>query len=425
MPETITLESEPHWTRLKTTFEKLISRHEALRTFFPVVSGDPVQRIHDSVTFALEVIEEEIAIEDLIRPFNLAKSPLLRVAAIKRSGGEYVLLVDMHHIISDGVSHEILEQDFLSLYQGDRLQPLTVQYKDYCLWQTGSMQQQSIERQGAFWLRQFCGDIPVMNLPTDFPRPAIRDFAGGSLLFEIDAETTASLRRLNDAEGMTMFMTLLAAFSILLAKICGQPEVVVGTPVAGRRHQALEQVIGMFVNTLAMRLAPGGDKSVLDYIREVRKHVIQAFDNQDFPFDDLVERAHVQRDTGRNPLFDVMFAFHNTKEFEKELERWGQDNEPEAGLLFQNQTSKFDMTLTGLEAGDCLYFRLQYNSRLFSPETVKRFSRYYLRIIEGMTGQSSPFIREIEITGRETQNLFNKKENEESEKQPMTADFDF
>jgi amino acid adenylation domain-containing protein len=425
MPETITLEFEPHWTRLRSTFEKLISRHEALRTFFPVMAGDPVQRIHESVTFELEVIEEEIPIEDLIRPFNLAEAPLLRVAAVKRKGGEYVLLVDMHHIVSDGVSHEILEQDFLSLYQGDRLQSLTVQYKDYCLWQTDSMQQEAIERQGAFWLRQFNGDIPVSNLPADFPRPAIRDFSGGSLLFEIDSGTTASLRRLNDAEGMTMFMTLLAAFSILLAKICGQPEVVVGTPVAGRRHPALERVMGMFVNTLAMRTAPEKDKQLLEYIREVRNHVIQAFDNQDFPFDDLVERAHVQRDTGRNPLFDVMFAFHNTKEFERELERWGQDNEPGDGLLFQNQTSKFDMTLTGLEAGDCLYFRLQYNSRLFLPQTVKRFSRYYLRILEGMTGQSSAFIREIEITGHDTRDLFNKKGNEESQKQPMTADFDF
>lgn len=438
MPETIVLRQEPDWAKLRRAFLDLIRRHETLRTSFPVVAGDPVQRVHDSVELELEIHDNDANLQDLVRPFDLSRAPLLHVAAIKVDNNGFILLVDLHHIVSDGVSHEIFERDFHAFYQGEKLQSMNIQYKDYCLWALEESKRDSMGKQGEYWCGRFSGTIPLLRMPTDFPRPPILDFSGDSVLFELDAPLSASLRRLNSRGGSTMFMLLLAGFSILLAKIAGQEDLVVGTPVAGRQHTALENVMGMFVNTLAMRLAPAPGKKLPRFIEEVKNSTIEAFENQDFPFEDLVEQVKVRRDTSRNPIFDVMFAFHNTKEFEREFTNWSQDREEQSDSHYRNQTSKFDMTLTGLKAGGRLYFRLQFNNRLFEKQTIIRYSKYYQKILEGLTNPSVKTIGDIEVIDLNTRNdilaefakikMDGKRTSAlatENQNKIMTADFDF
>ncbi|MCU0289246.1 MAG: condensation domain-containing protein, partial [Acidobacteria bacterium] len=227
--------------RLQQAFSALIQRHESLRTSFHIVEDQAVQRVHDLVSFSLEIIQTFPG--GFIRPFDLSKAPLLRVGLFKKTEHENILLVDMHHIISDGISLQILEREFAALYSNTSLNPLPLQYKDYAYWQNSAGQQEAIEKQGDFWLKALTG-IPILNLPIDYKRPLTRSFAGGAVETTIDIEQLKQLHALVRAEGITFFILLLAAYAIFLAKICGQDDIPVGIPTAGRKHADLERIIG-------------------------------------------------------------------------------------------------------------------------------------------------------------------------------------
>ncbi|MCP5054102.1 MAG: hypothetical protein GY940_43445, partial [bacterium] len=189
--------------------------------------------------------------------------------------------------------------------------PLKLQYKDYSQWQQLDTVKKVLQRQETFWIKQFAGEIPLLNLPTDYPRPAIQSFAGNLTRFDIGEDETKSLNEMAGLEGATMFMVLLGIYTLFLAKLSSQEDIVVGTPIAARGHADLQQVIGMFVNTLAIRNHPPGDKSFKGFLNQVKERTLASFDNQDYLFEDLVENVTVRRDTSRNPLFDAMFMFHN------------------------------------------------------------------------------------------------------------------
>ncbi|MCP4151761.1 MAG: non-ribosomal peptide synthetase, partial [bacterium] len=397
--------------KLHTVFRQLIRRHESLRTTFHMIEDNPAQRLLETVEFEIENAQ---TYQQFFRPFQLSKAPLLRVGILKTTGtGEY-LMIDMHHIITDGTSQDQLIKEFNHLNKNETLPPLKRQYKDYAEWQQGAKQKQVIKRQEKYWLDLFSGELPQLNLPTDYPRPARQRFEGNNIAFALSNEETRNLKALANENDTTLYMALLTIFTILLSKLSGQEDIVTGTPTAGRRHADLENIIGMFVNTLPLRNTPGGDKKFPEYLKKIKKNSLRAFENQEYPFEDLVDKLAVRRDTGRNPLFDVMFNLLNMPEYQKQdtfktpIETTTSLNTPNSPNSLNSPnpfiTSKFDLTLNGLDTGDSLTFHFEYSIKLFKEETIKRFVIYFKGILQAVSDAPHKRIREIEIITQEEKN---------------------
>jgi hypothetical protein len=308
MPYLIPLPGDIDKEKLEFIFKTLISRHESLRTSFVTINEEPAQKIHRDVFFS---IPDYTSVSTFSRPFDLSLAPLIRIGILTIDSIRQILLVDMHHIITDGISERVLTKEFMSLYKGDVLSPLKLQYKDYSEWQNSDNVKDSQKQQEEYWLKEFEGEIPALNLPIDYRRPVIQSFEGINVYFQLTEKETRTLNEIARLTGTTLFMALLAVYNIFLSKICNQEDVVVGTGTAGRRHPDIQHIIGIFVNTLALRNYPSKQKSFEDFLKEVRKTTLGAFENQEYPFEELVEKVKVKRDTSRNPLFDVMFMLQN------------------------------------------------------------------------------------------------------------------
>lgn len=383
--------------RVEIAFRQLIQRHESLRTSFELLNGKPVQRIHDYVPFEVEYYhsvegrrrvsarpgEGKTAhqiVSRFVRPFDLGKVPLLRVGLIDVRGLRRILALDMHHIISDGISMGIIVKEFRALYEGKALPPLRLQYRDFCEWQNTRRRKEDRKRQESFWLNIFTGEIPVLQLPADFPRPAQRTFDGQTLYFTLPRHLTSQLKSLAQSRNVTLYMTLLAAYNILLSRLTGQEDIVVGTVTAGRPHEDLYRIIGMFANTLALRNAPVGDKPFSTFLEEVKQTTINAFENQDYPFESLVSRVAKRKDTGRNPLFDVSFGLENQAEQSEDILEVVIPGKPKP-YDFDIHRAKFDITLIGVDIDEGMQFFLEYNTRLFRETTILRWFGYYKEIL--------------------------------------------
>ncbi|MDK4204458.1 amino acid adenylation domain-containing protein [Bacillus velezensis] len=376
MPAVLELTGPLDRGRLEETFRQLIERHESLRTSFETgPDGEPVQRIHDSVPFQLDEAESADA---FVRPFCLEEAPLFRAALVKESDERHLLLTDMHHIISDGVSVNTLIKEFGELYAGRSLAPMRLQYKDYAVWQRSFQEKEGYQKQEAYWLKRLEGELPVLELPADKPRPAVRSFAGGSVSCTLDADTASGLHRIARDHGSTLYMVLLAAYNTLLARLSGQEDIIVGSPIAGRPHKDLEPILGMFVNTLAIRTEPKGDKRFTDYLAEVRQAALEAYEHQDYPFEELVERLGVQRDTSRNPLFDVMFVLQNMERESLNLNELHLTQAADTG----HKTAKFDATLYAAEGSDgSISFDFEFNTDIYQKQTIEKWLSYFTRIL--------------------------------------------
>jgi tyrocidine synthetase-3 len=408
MPSVIPIAEEFDIKELENMLIQLIHRHESFRTSFHMVASKPVQKVHDSVAFSIGPATDgsqptAALISSLIRPFDLTQAPLLRVGLIKPTDGSRVLVVDMHHLISDGISHEILARDFMTLISGETLLPLRIQYKDFSRWQNSKTVKQTLKQQQDYWLKAFQGEIPVLNLPTDYPRPPLQSFAGDSLTFELPVHHTRALKTMALEINATLYMVLLAMFNVLLSRLSSQEDIIIGTPIAGRRHPDLEKIIGMFVNTLALRNYPIGEKPFAEFLHELQQRTLKAFENQEYPFEELVEKAAVERDTARNPLFDVMFVFQAPGDpgddylgEEKHILADTTDLEPETyGEV--TRTAKFDLTLTALAVGEKLVFTVNHCTRLFKPETISRFIAYFNKIVSLLTMEPDLKLSDVEI----------------------------
>jgi hypothetical protein len=402
IPTVVTAEGDLDKNRMENAFKKLVDRHESLRTTFEVIANEPVQRIHDRMDIELEIeyygVEEEkqAAISAFIRPFDLSQPPLVRMGLIKVEENQYILMMDMHHIITDGVSYGILTKDLMVLYAANELPSLPIQYKDYSEWQNSEKESESFKRQENYWLNEFKGEVPVLNLPTDYMRPPFQSFEGDTAYFKIGREDTGKLNALAKENDVTLYMILLAIFNVLLAKLSGNEDIAIGTPTAGRRHADLEPIIGMFVNTLALRSFPVGEKPFSGYLQEVKQKALDAFENQDYPFEELVDRVEIKRDTTRNPLFDALFVLQNYQVDTIEI--------PGLKLLpydFEAGISKFDLSLFGMEVEDLLHFSIEYCTRLFREETIERFIKYYKKIICSVSQNNGQKISEIDIMPEE------------------------
>ncbi|MCP4154547.1 MAG: non-ribosomal peptide synthetase, partial [bacterium] len=442
MPHIIPLTETLSLEKLEDNFRKLIKRHESLRTSFhminpvtpegvmPVTPGEeiPIQVIHENVAFKIErfkigkfkngINEESLsqwAQREFFRTFDLDTPPLLRIGIVETTDmdtdtgptkpghddRERFMLIDMHHIITDGISRELLIKEFFQLNKGENLRHLDLQYKDYAEWQNSSIQKQLMKQQEETWLKTFPGELPVLDIPTDYPRPQMQSFEGNTITFELNEKETGSLKETAKQNQTTLYMTILSTFTILLSKLSGQEDIIVGTATAGRRHAGLEKIIGMFVNTLAIRNYPGEEKTVENYLSEVKKNTLQAFENQEYPFEDLVDRLSVRRDTGRNPIFDVMFNMINRGEYKKQNTTTLSTPSTTSTTSTPSTTSKFDLTLIATDTGDSLTFQFEYCTKLFKEETIKRYITYLKGILQAVCDAPNQKIAEIEIITKE------------------------
>ncbi|HEX3046833.1 MAG TPA: amino acid adenylation domain-containing protein [Bacillota bacterium] len=384
--------------RLKEAFITVINRHESLRTSFSVKEHQPVQLIHPGVELEWEFYRvEETEIPELIRrfkrPFELEKAPLLRVGLARISPDGFILLLDIHHIIADGIANNIILREVMAIYQGQELPILKIQYKDYAEWEKTEKEKEEFKAKEKYWLAIFeDGDIPQLNLPYDYPRPRIQSTAGRTLEFDLNPEGTEALKELAKKQETTLYSLLLSVFTILLAKLSGQEDIIIGTPVAGRNHADLEDVVGMFVNTLALRNYPQGSKGFLEYLKEVHERTMEAFERQEYPFEELVEKLTIERDVSRNPLFDVMFGLQNMTA--PAIQIPGLSCSPYA---FEKTDSQFDLSLDIQELQGRLRFTFEYCAKLFREETVERFSGYFQRLLAGICVDPQVKLMDLEL----------------------------
>lgn len=401
MPIVAVMEGVLDVEKFKGIFRKLVRRHESLRTFLALIDGQPVQRIHQVLDFEIEYYEApgpaaEI-IENFVRPFDLTRAPLLRVGLIKEEERKHILTVDMHHIISDYISNEIVIRDFVTLYRGGELPRLRLRYRDYSAWQNRLNDSGEIKRQEAYWLTVFKGDIPVLNMPTDHPRPPLQGFAGEHIRFTIENRLVEKLDRLMKDAETTLYMVLLAVCTILLWKYTGQEDIVVGSPVMGRSHQDLENIIGMFVGQLAMRNYPSGGKTFKEFLGEVKTHALEAYENQEYQFDELTRRLGVQGNPSRNPLFDVVFAIFNKSIGEEEDGLAGIGDLTFRSYPYEDRTSKTDLRFGATEMSDKIKMILTYSPALFKRSTCKKMAQRFVDIVEQIADNNSVKLADIKL----------------------------
>ena len=321
MPQSLRLTAEVRAEAIRDAIQELINRHEILRTDFLMIEGEPVQKIRKSAQADFKYIEdsetnEAELIAGFVKPFDLGIAPLLRAKLVKRED-HYLLLIDLHHIVSDGMSMGIFIKEFSSLYNGEKLDELTHQYKDYSQW----MRTRDLSAQKEYWVKEFTDEIPVLDMPLDYTRPQEQSFNGAMTFSTTGKELREKLKKLASRTGTTEYMIFLSAAMVTLSKYSRQEDIVIGSPISGRTHKDTERMLGMFVNTLAMRGRPEGKKSYTEFLKEVKESCLKAYENQEYPFEELVEAVEVRRDMARNPLFDVMLVLQNNEKVEYSLDK--------------------------------------------------------------------------------------------------------
>ncbi|WP_446333695.1 amino acid adenylation domain-containing protein [Burkholderia pseudomallei] len=382
---------------LQRALNRIVMRHEALRTCFAREEGEPIQVIqpHADLTVSYHDLREaeqsEQRAKDLSQahasaPFDLSRDLPVRVLLLQLADEAHVVQVVMHHIASDGWSVGVFLQELSALYgsfiaeQGDPLAPLPLQYADYAAWQRRWLASGQLEKQGAFWQTNLSGAPTLLELPTDRPRPPKQSHAGASVEVKLGAALSERVKRLSQRHGVTPYMTLLSSWAAVLSRLSGQEEVVIGSPVAGRNRTEVEALIGFFVNTLALRLDLSSEPTVGELLKRTKAQVLSAQAHQDLPFDQVVERVKPPRSTAHPPLFQVMFVWQNMPAGELTI----------PGLTIRAvetplQTAQFELTLSLQEAGDDIVGHLNYASALFDESTVRRYVTYWRRLLEGMT----------------------------------------
>ncbi len=431
MPQVMELEGELVKGRLEDTFKKLIERHESFRTSFETHKGELVQRVHEYVEFEVERLaaaadKDNIAdiIHSFVQPFDLSQPPLLRVGLIKVDKGRHILTIDMHHIITDGSSMGIFVREFMALQTDEALPPLRTRYKDFSAWMNSKSMKESIKKQEQYWLKEFAGEVPLLRLYTDegdlyrhsqSSSPEQWSLEGKRMSFELDSTAAGGLKELAKEEGMTLYMVLMAIYNILLFKLSGQEDIVVGTVTAGRSHPDLQPVIGMFVNTLALRNYPRREATFSEFLKEVKAGTLEAFENQAYPFEELAEKVTADRDSRRNPLFDVMFILQNLDIPEVQIP--GLTLRP---YTYENVESKFDLSLFGFEEDNKLVFSFEYRTARFNEGIISEFVGYFKDIIAAVLEN-----KEIKLVDIELSSDFSDSRLETDVFQEFSGDFGF
>ncbi len=386
---------------LEKSFHDIVRRHEILRTSFVLVDGQPTQQIVEQSSLALSITdishltaterEQEIQSqmrEEETQPFDLAREPLWRARIVRCHTNEHILLISMHHIISDAWSTSIFFQELAHFYAHHvhdkpvNLQSLPIQYADFTLWQRQWLQGEALERQLSYWRHQLTDAPSLLELPIDHTRPHLQTHRGAETSFRLSQELTQRLKVLSRKEGTTLFMLLLAAFALLLAHYSGQDDLVIGTPIANRRHTEVEGLIGFFVNTLALRVRLAGNPSFRQLLALVREVTLGAYTHQDVPFEKLVEELAPGRHLDRSPLFQVMFVLQNAVSIDPHLA-----DLTLTPLDSQHITARFDLTLMMADTNDGLQATFEYNTDIFDNTTIRRMQAHFQTLLEQAVAQ--------------------------------------
>jgi len=407
MPVALRLLGELDVAALRSTLDRLVARHESLRTRFVARDGVPHQEIAPAdCGFALreedlrgwpseerEVLVASLAAEEVAAPFDLGEGPLIRGRLLTLDAGEHVLLLTQHHIVTDGWSLGILVREVATLYAaflrgaGDPLPPLEIQYADYAQWQRRWLQGDELARQVDFWKEHLAGTPALLSLPLDRPRPVVQSHAGSRVPFRVSPELTARLRALSQRQGVTLFMTMFSAWGLLLSRLSGQTDVVIGTPVANRQRREIEHLIGFFVNTLAVRLRLEDKPTVEALLAQAKETTLAAFAHQELPFEQIVEAVQPQRSLSHSPLFQSLFAFNNTSiAGEEAVALPGLTLSP---VKFADESAHFDLSLSMADRDGHLAGSLEYASDLFDHATIERWAGYFLNLLEAMVAEAS------------------------------------
>ncbi|HEU4452803.1 MAG TPA: amino acid adenylation domain-containing protein, partial [Longimicrobium sp.] len=437
IPTRLRLRGELDRDALVRALDRVVARHEALRTTFAEVDGEPVQRIAPAEESPFELAEHDLRghaeagaeldrllEEEADETFDLARGPLIRGALIRLADDDQVLVITMHHIVSDGWSMGVFTRELSALYaafragEPDPLPPLPIQYADYAVWQRRWVDGEVLRAQAEYWKETLAGAPELLELPTDRARPARQDFTGRNIGIELDAELTAGLKALAHRHGATLYMTLLAAWAVVLSRLSGQAHVVVGTPTAGRARREIEGLIGFFVNTLVLRVDLSGAPSVTELLRRVRERALEVQENQDIPFEQVVELVQPVRTLAHTPLFQAMFNWLNTPGGQLELSGLALSSavgapapapapaprpesaprpeaaaRPEAG----EGAAPFDLALTLWERGGRIAGSMEYATALFDRDTVERHLAYLRRVLAGMVADERRSVARLEL----------------------------
>ncbi len=393
---------------MQRALDAVVARHEALRSSLRQQDGELLQLVAGAARVTLEPVDLEGAGDAALRQeigrlsgqvFDLARGPLLRAWLLRAAAGDQVLLLLMHHVVSDAWSSGVLFRDLMEYYgalresRPARLPELPVQYVDYAAWQREWLQGEALERQLAWWREALAGAPPLLELPTDRPRPAVQGYRGNRWTRLLDRRLVEELQAFCQREGCTPFMLLLAVFDVLLARCSGQHDIVVGTPVAGRRRSELEPVVGFFANTLVMRADLADDPAFRELLARVRRHALLAAEHQDLPFEKLVEALQPLRSLSHAPLFQVMFILQNTP--------WEAASVP--GLVIEPAatdaagTAKFDLTLSATGFDGELWLGFEYNSDLFDASTIARYAAWFEQLLRAALAAADTPVSELPL----------------------------
>jgi len=425
MPAAVVLNGTLDRDAFARALETLVGRHESLRTVFITVDNEPRQKILPAANcgFKLQYYDlqqesnkESIAAQlvqaEFNTPFDLEAGPLFRTTLLQSGATEYVFAYTIHHIISDGWSMEVLVDEVLSLYnayvkgEDNPLAPLSIQYKDYAAWQQEQLNGEAANTHKAYWLEKFSGELPVLNLPADHARPALLTSNGDVVKYSLDSSLSQSLKDLGKQQGASLFMVLLAGVKALLYRYTGQNDIITGSPIAGRDHYQLENQIGFYVNTLALRTQFKGNESFVQLLNKVKEVTVGAYDHQLYPFDRLVDDLDLQRDMSRSPLFDVMVALENVELSTTEQRDFG-------GIVVKDYPadvtiSKFDLSFDFYEYGDALQLRIEYNTDLYNRNRIEGMGAHCQQILKSIAGNSETSIDKLSyLTATEQEQLLN------------------
>ena len=417
IPAAVRLKGSLDLSALNRTFSAIIGRHESLRTTFASLSGRPRQVIHPPTDVVIPIFElsdmpalereaevRRVTAEEGQEAFDLESGPLLRLKILRESETEHVLLVTMHHIVSDGWSLGVFVKEVATLYEayssGEEsvLPELVIQYADFAAWQRQRLQGEVLEKQLAYWRRKLSGDLPTLEMPTDRRRPATPTARGKAFHFVIGPETSAALRHLCHQEAVTMFMTLLAAWQTLLHRYTGQDDIRVGTPVASRERAETEGLIGCLLNTLVMRTDFSGKSTFKELLGQVKETALDAYAHQEVPFELLVEELQPERKATYTPLFQVWFVLDNAG-LMKPLRLPNLELSP---VEIKNHTAQFDLALSMVDAGERIGGKLIYNTDLFDDDSIAEMIERFESLLENVSADPEWRLLDIPLDRRAT-----------------------
>ncbi|NOQ28022.1 MAG: HAD-IIIC family phosphatase, partial [Bacteroidales bacterium] len=395
-----------------TIIEKLIIQHESLRTSFNYVNEKPVQIIYDNIPFKVNYVkinENNFSkyVDGFIKPHNITQTPLFRISVVSIPNEEHIILFDFHHIIADGLSLDVIRNDFFNLLNNNNLSPNRIQYKDFSIWQNKFFCSDKFIEQEQYWKSELEEKIPILNLPTDFTRPKIQSFNGGSINFNINKSQLAKLITIAKSNNTTLNIVFSSIYALLISKYSDQNETVLGVLMSGRNHRDINNIVGMFGNFLPVRLMAEAGSTFLQYLEQCKNKIQNAYRNQDYPFEKMSSIANMESDPSRNSLFGTMVNFQYVNDFKNKQEYKNGD------VNLKMKSSKLDLKLDVYYLDDIeLKCFLEYNSDLFEKESVERLKDYYIELIELITENPDFGIEEIKLfTNLEEMELKAKRNN--------------